>query len=601
MTKDRHTSVAVDSKTVEKVTHVSGEQWIKDGLAIVIVGASGDLAKKKTYPSLLSLLNGYLLPSNVVIYGYARSKITNEQLREKLRPYLEGKAKSDVIEDFLSRCYYQSGDSYGDLDSWSALNDSIMAYEQDLKISKGIDKSNRLFYFAIPPNVFAETGKAIKSECMSLNGFSRMIVEKPFGRDLESCKDILHRLGQYFDEQSLFRIDHYLGKELVQNLMVMRFSNLWMENMFNRNHVQCVMLTFKEPFGTEGRGGYFDQYGIIRDIIQNHLLQVMCLLCMECPNKLDGPESGEKIRNEKVRLLEAMPPVTIDEVFLGQYEGYTDDETIKNKESNCPTFAIIRCFINNPRWAGVPIIFKAGKALNERKAEMRVQFKSAPAAETLFGGAPKVPRNELVMKLQPGESIYLKSNIKTPGFSSNPIQSELEVKYDTRYFAHSSSSNPDAYSRLILDVLRGRSANFVRSDELIRAWEIFTPVLHQIDEENIRPHVYKVGSRGPDEADKFFFEKSGYQRNDAYIWEDGNICRRTTPEEKESIDATVKVAFDKFATNGKIDLQGFIGAAVMSGEGFKTMAESQMAFNAIDKDGDGHICFKQFNEFLESA
>ena len=278
MTKEHRSSVAVDSKTVEKVTHVSGEQWIKEGLAIVIVGASGDLAKKKTYPSLLSLFNGYLLPSNVVIYGYARSKITNEQLREKLRPYLDGKAKSDVIEDFLSRCYYQAGDSYGDLASWSALNNSIMTYEQDLKIAKGIDKSNRLFYFAIPPNVFAETGKAIKSECMSLNGFSRMIVEKPFGRDLESCKDILHRLGQYFDEQSLYRIDHYLGKELVQNLMVMRFSNLWMENMFNRNFVQCIMLTFKEPFGTEGRGGYFDQYGIIRDIIQNHLLQVMCLL-----------------------------------------------------------------------------------------------------------------------------------------------------------------------------------------------------------------------------------------------------------------------------------------------------------------------------------
>ena len=321
---------------------------------------------------------------------------------------------------------------------------------------------------------------------------------------------------------------------------------------------------------------------------------------MECPNKLDGPESGEKIRNEKVRLLEAMSPVTIDEVFLGQYEGYTDDETITNKESNCPTFAIIRCFINNPRWAGVPIIFKAGKALNERKAEMRVQFKSAPAAETLFGGV-EVPRNELVMKLQPGESVYLKSNIKTPGFSSIPIQSELEVKYDTRYFAESSSSNPDAYSRLILDVLRGRSANFVRSDELIRAWEIFTPVLHQIDEENNRPHIYKVGSRGPDAADKFFVEKSGYLRNDAYIWEDGNICRRTTPEEQKSDGAILKVAFEKFATNGRIDLNGFIGAAVSSGEGFKTMAEAQTAFDTIDKDGDGHICFKEFYEFLDTA
>lgn len=239
-------SVPVDSETVEKVTHVSNEKWVKEGLAIIIVGASGDLAKKKTYPSLFSLFVGNLLPSNVVIYGYARSNITNEQLRDKLRPYLaSGKAKSGDVEHFLSRCYYQSGSSYGDLESWILLDDSITQYEQDLKDAKGIEKSNRLFYFAIPPNVFAETGEAIKMTCMSPNGFSRMIVEKPFGRDLESCKDILHRLGQYFDEQNLFRIDHYLGKELVQNLMVMRWGNIWMENMWNRNCVQCIMLTFK--------------------------------------------------------------------------------------------------------------------------------------------------------------------------------------------------------------------------------------------------------------------------------------------------------------------------------------------------------------------
>ena len=592
-------SIAVDSETVEEVTHVSEEQWIKQGLAVIIVGASGDLAKKKTYPSLLSLFTGNLLPSNVVIYGYARSIITNEQLRDKLRPYLSGKAKSDVVEAFLSRCYYQSGKSYGDVDSWSSINHSITQNERDLK-EEGIDKSNRLFYFAIPPNVFAETGEAISRSALSPNGFSRIIVEKPFGRDLESCKDILNRLGQHFDEHNLYRIDHYLGKELVQNLMVMRWGNLWMENIWNRNCVQCVMLTFKEPFGTEGRGGYFDQYGIIRDIIQNHLLQVMCLLCMESPNKLHGPGHGEKIRDEKARLLEATEQVTIDEVFLGQYEGYTEDETISNKDSNCPTFAIIRCFINNPRWAGVPIIFKAGKALDERKAEMRVQFKSAPAAETLFGGV-EVPRNELVMKLQPGESMYLKSNIKTPGFSSTPIQSELEVKYDTRYFAHCTSCNPDAYSRLILDVLRGRSANFVRSDELIRAWEIFTPVLHQIDQENIRPHSYKVGSRGPDGADKFLTEKSGYIRNDAYIWRDGNICRRTTPADEESSDDDIKAAFDKFASSDKLDIQGFVGAAVMCDKGFKTMEEAQTAFDTVDKDAEGHASFEEFKEFLDTA
>lgn len=241
--------------------------------------------------------------------------------------------------------------------------------------------------------------------------------------------------------------------------------------------------------------------------------------------QLDGVDAGEKIRDEKVRVLEAINPVTLEEVFLGQYEGYHDDETIANKDSNCPTFAAVRCFINNPRWAGVPIIFKAGKALNERKAEMRIQFKDTPAGEFLFG--TKVPRNELVIKLQPDELIYMKSNIKTPGFGSAPIQSELQVQYDTRYFEQNGVSNPDAYSRLILDVLRGKSAAFVRSDELIRAWEIFTPVLHRIDRENVRPHVYEMGSRGPDEADAWINDKSGYVRNDDYVWYDGNICRKT--------------------------------------------------------------------------
>lgn len=520
------------SKRNSQTTHVSHEAWSTEGLAIVVVGASGDLAKKKTFPSLMGLFMDGLLPEDVAVYGYARSPMADEELRNKIRPYLIDKLNSDSylqtkgdesdVEDFLKRVFYQSGSGYGDQDSWKDLNAKISEFEAG-------KKSNRLFYFAIPPNVFAETGEAIKKTSMAPNGFSRMIVEKPFGKDLDSCKNILHQLGQHFDETNLFRIDHYLGKEMVQNLMVMRFGNLWMENLFNRNQVQCIMLTFKEPFGTDGRGGYFDQYGIIRDIIQNHLLQVMCLLCMECPNKLDGPEAGEKIRNEKVRVLESMEKVTLDNVYLGQYEGYTDDPTIKNKDTNCPTFAMVRCFIDNPRWAGVPIIFKAGKALNERKAEMRIQFKDAPAAKALFGC--EVPRNEIVMKLQPTETIYMKSNIKTPGFSSAPIQSELEVKYDTRYFGDNggkAQANPDAYSRLILDVLRGRSASFVRSDELIRSWEIFTPVLHQIDAEKVRPHVYKQGSRGPEGADAWSNKMSGYKRNNSYVWSDGHVGRKSS-------------------------------------------------------------------------
>jgi glucose-6-phosphate 1-dehydrogenase len=245
-------------------------------LVIIIVGASGDLAKKKTYPSLLSLYACDLLPRKLSIYGYARSSITDQGLRDQIRPYLVDRhVTGTVVEDFLSMCFYKSsgGGGYGDVRGWREL-DAIIS--RDDAMGGSCERQDRVFYLAIPPNVFAETGYAIRTGCMARDGFNRLIVEKPFGRDLESCKELLDSLGRHFDESSLYRIDHYLGKEMVQNLIVMRFGNIWMENMWNRNYVQCVVLTFKETFGTQGRGGYFDQYGIIRDIVQNHLLQGLC-------------------------------------------------------------------------------------------------------------------------------------------------------------------------------------------------------------------------------------------------------------------------------------------------------------------------------------
>lgn len=332
------------------------------------------------------------------------------------------------------------------------------------------DKKHRLFYFAIPPNAFGETAMAIKETCMQEEdaGWTRLVVEKPFGRDLASFEE-LHKTLAVFDEKMIYRIDHYLGKEMVQNLTVLRFSNIWFDQVLNRNNVKvshctvysscffvtiastlkftltrsfttcaplkCVILTFKEPFTTQGRGGYFDKYGIIRDILQNHLLQVLTLLTMETPVAVEGNGSGKAIRDAKVAVLNAMSEISLEDVVLGQYEGYTDDETIENKDSNTPTFAVVRLNINNPRWAGVPIILKAGKALNERKAEMRIQFHDAPAGDFLFDGK-NCPRNELVMRMQPKEAIWMKTNVKSPGFCAEPVQSELEVNYNTRFFAH---------------------------------------------------------------------------------------------------------------------------------------------------------------------
>jgi glucose-6-phosphate 1-dehydrogenase len=278
--------------SVQAFEHATPEDlvWLTSStLVVVVVGASGDLAKKKTYPSLLNLYDDNLLPKDTMIVGYARSQLSDDELRDRLRPFLmETEHSEAVVERFLKRCVYQGGKSYGDLDAFEELKGRMQEFEKG-----GVETAkhhNRLYYFAIPPNVFAETGVAIKQKGMQeeSKGWTRLIVEKPFGRDLESFEDLNKKLSQNFDEDMIYRIDHYLGKEMVQNLTVLRFSNIWFERVWNEQNIQCVILTFKEPFGTDGRGGYFDKYGIIRDILQNHLLQVMTLLAMETPTSLEG-------------------------------------------------------------------------------------------------------------------------------------------------------------------------------------------------------------------------------------------------------------------------------------------------------------------------
>eukprot|EP00523_Entomoneis_sp_CCMP467_P002475 CAMPEP_0168759430 /NCGR_PEP_ID=MMETSP0724-20121128/22218_1 /TAXON_ID=265536 /ORGANISM="Amphiprora sp., Strain CCMP467" /LENGTH=1043 /DNA_ID=CAMNT_0008808351 /DNA_START=59 /DNA_END=3190 /DNA_ORIENTATION=+ len=557
---------------VDAFEHASPKdlEWLTSStLVVVVMGASGDLAKKKTYPSLLNLYDDNLLPQNTMIIGYARSKLTNDDLRDRLRPFLLKTSHSEVVvERFLQRCVYQGGKSYGDLDAFEEMKGRMEEFEA--KHSAESSHANRLYYFAIPPNVFADTGLAIKEKGMQddAKGWTRLIVEKPFGRDLESFEVLNKTLSQHFNEEMMFRIDHYLGKEMVQNLTVLRFSNIWFERVWNSENIKCVMLTFKEPFGTDGRGGYFDKYGIIRDILQNHLLQVLTLLAMEAPHVLEGPKAGKAIRDAKVAVLNAIEPIRPEDVVLGQYENYADDPTIENKDTNTPTFATIRLFVNTPRWHGVPFIMKAGKALNERKAEMRVQFKDAPAADYLFQGTD-TPRNELVMRMQPHEAMYMKTNVKSPGFTAKPVQSELEVNYDTRFFAHQKEANPDAYTRLILDVLQGKQAAFVRDDELRRAWEIFTPILHSIEKDGLQPIIYPQGGRGPPESDKFIADNAGYVRNEDYVFYEGSVARKSEGTNKQPSKSEPKKGY----TDDELCDVGLFGLAVMGQNFALNMAE----------------------------
>jgi glucose-6-phosphate 1-dehydrogenase len=473
-------------------------------LSIIVLGASGDLAKKKTFPALFNLFKQGFLPSHQVrVFGYARSELTSEELRQRLRGYLKAKDPA-VLNAFLELVTYTAG-GYDSTEGFQKLEKEIVSHE--LLIRAGEEGTNqRLFYLALPPSVYPQVSTMIRQNNMTQHGWTRVIVEKPFGKDLDSSEELSQQLGALFTEDQLYRIDHYLGKEIVQNLLVMRFANRFFMPMWNRDNIANIQIVFKEDFGTEGRGGYFDQYGIVRDIIQNHLLQVLSLVAMEKPLSL-GPEH---VRDEKVKLLKAIRPPEDEDVVLGQYQGYKDDPGVP-KDSNTPTFAQLVLHINNERWDGVPFIVKAGKALDSKKVEIRVQFRDVPG--DIFK-CKRQGRNEFVMRLQPSEAMYMKLTVKKPGLEMAATQSELDLSYKQRY---QDVVIPEAYERLLLDTIRGDQQHFVRRDELYEAWKIFTPLLHRIDAGLLKSIEYPSGSRGPPEADEVL-NKHGYVRTQGYIW-----------------------------------------------------------------------------------
>jgi glucose-6-phosphate 1-dehydrogenase len=484
--------------------------WSDPGtcLTVAVLGCTGDLAKKKTYPALFALYLHKHLPRGTVVVGYARSDLDDDGLRDRVRSYLKG--PPETVEAFLAACHYERGayEDAGRTGVFAGLGARVAAFERQRSASVG----HRIFYLALPPSVYPPVCANIKETCMSPSpGWTRIIVEKPFGKDLSSSEALSAGIAALFTEAQLYRIDHYLGKELTQNLVVMRFANRFLAPLWNRDNISNVQIIFKEPFGTQGRGGYFDQYGIIRDIIQNHLLQLLCLVAMEKPCSL----SPDDIRDEKLKVLRCVEPVSTDNVALGQYTNgtdgpaYLDDPTVP-AGSRAPTFALCVLEVNNERWEGVPFIVKAGKALNEHKCEIRVQLKDVPGdlfASSRVNG--RQARNEFVVRLQPDPAIYMKMTVKEPGLGMELAQSELELLYTRKY---EDVSIPEAYERLILDCINGDQQHFVRRDELVAAWTIFTPLLKYIDAGGLNPELYAYGSRGPSNADKLR-ARAGYIPN----------------------------------------------------------------------------------------
>ncbi|XP_039366744.1 glucose-6-phosphate 1-dehydrogenase [Mauremys reevesii] len=475
----------------------------------IIMGASGDLAKKKIYPTIWWLFRDGLLPDDTYVVGYARSQLTVADIRKQSQPHFKVEPdEQKKLEEFFARNSYVSG-TYDHSTSFRQLNAHLDALHNG-------DKANRLFYLALPPSVYEHVTRHIKECCMGHGGWNRIIVEKPFGKDLESSNKLSNHIASLFREDQIYRIDHYLGKEMVQNLMVLRFGNRIFGPVWNRDNVACVILTFKEPFGTEGRGGYFDEFGIIRDVMQNHLLQMLCLVAMEKPASTDSDD----VRDEKVKVLKCISELQLGNVVLGQYVGnpdgvgearksYLDDPTVPTG-SNTATFTTAVLYVDNERWDGVPFVLRCGKALNERKAEVRLQFRDVPG--DIFQRQCK--RNELVIRVQPNEAVYTKMMTKKPGMFFDPEESELDLTYGNRY---KDVKLPDAYERLILDVFCGNQMHFVRSDELREAWRIFTPLLHKIESERIKPIPYCYGSRGPPEADELM-KRVGFQYEGTYRW-----------------------------------------------------------------------------------
>ncbi len=490
---------------------------------MIICGATGDLTDRKLAPALYNTLLGGFLPPEFTVVGFARRELSDEDFREHLlesiNKYSRNRpVKPAIWESFAKGIEYHRGDL-----------DDPAAYKELAKRLDRIDRDrgtagNRLFYLAVPPNLYPEivnhldqAGLAAPGERRksgSRRGWTRVIIEKPFGWDLESARTLNRELAEVFDEEQIYRIDHYLGKETVQNMSVFRFGNGLFEPIWNRRYIDSVQITVAETVGVEGRGEFYDQTGGLRDIVQNHGLQLMAVFAMDPPVEF----RAEDLRDEKLKVLRAVKPMTPAEVAAntvrGQYvSGWVEGERIHSyrdepevrPDSETETFVALKLGIDSWRWAGVPFYLRTGKALPSRVTEIAVQFKRAPLTLFARAGVSQVEPNVLAIRVQPDEGILLRFGAKVPG-QGLQIRS---VNMDFRYGASFAVDSPDAYETLLLDAMIGDPSLFTRDDEVERAWEILDPILQAWASGEGGPlHFYAAGSWGPPAADELL-ERDG--------------------------------------------------------------------------------------------
>ena len=453
---------------------------------IVIFGASGDLAKRKVIPALYNLAVAGLLPERYCVIGFAMSEWDDEAFRSHARQAIDEYSRTPIDEAvwrrFAGSLSFISG-TFDDGAALARLKAMLDASDRELGTEE-----NRLYYLAVPPGAFPTIVHSLAAIGANTSD-SRIVVEKPFGHSLESAKALSAEIHTAFDESQVFRIDHYLGKETVQNLVVFRFANAIWERVWNRDAVDHVQITVAESIGVEGRAGYYEQAGAIRDLLQNHILQVLAFLAMEPPRALED----ESFRDEKVKLLQAMRPIEPADVVRGQYEGYRAAEGV-DATSQTETFVAAKLYIDNWRWDGVPFYVRHGKKLPERNTEIAVYLRQAP--DVLFRELEMdhIPSNHLTIRIQPDEGISLAFQAKVPGPGYELQTVRMDFDYDTS-FMHALA---EAYERLLHDAMNGDRTLFTRQDGVERAWEIVTPALEQPSP----LFFYEQGSWGPAQADE---------------------------------------------------------------------------------------------------
>ncbi len=464
---------------------------------IVIFGATGDLTRRKLIPALFNLCRKGRLSPGLRIVGFARSELTDGAFVARMRAGVDEHASFGFDEEewrrFAGRLSYLAGD-FGKLEDCECLSKDLAEMEEV--------PSNRIYYLATAPRFYVEIVDHLASRGMTgeEEGWRRVVVEKPFGRDLRSARDLNEALHARLHERQIYRMDHYLGKETVQNILVFRFANAIFEPIWNRNYIDHVQITVSETVGVGHRADYYERSGVLRDMFQNHILQLVALTAMEYPAAFEA----DAIRNEKVKVMAAIRPFVPDEVtehtVCGRYRGYLEEDGVA-ADSRVPTFAAARIFIDNWRWQGVPFYLRSGKRLARKTSEILIQFKSPP--HMMFPLPPdyRFTNNVLAICIQPDEGIHLRFEAKVPDTAAEMRSVDMEFHYAE---AFGPAGIPEAYERLLLDALAGDASLFARSDGVELGWRFVDPIVRAWESPGAPPLAgYERGSWGPEQADAF--------------------------------------------------------------------------------------------------